>query len=116
MAFAKKYRRKIEVGGHIYFWLVKEELHYVTLFIELADSRGPKLTVQFHTLKLLGPQPLSILPGFVRGVILDARASGWEPEVAGQRFWTASGGVSAGGGSQGDNKAFAVSAGAWRRL
>ncbi|MFO7566880.1 MAG: hypothetical protein R6X02_29825 [Enhygromyxa sp.] len=95
MTLPKKGRRRVELDGRGYHWLIRKQPTYcqgalgssMTMAIELADAAvNGTLLVEFGISRpdnWLAPHQTSVTPKVVREIIAAALAAGWQPETAG---------------------------------
>lgn len=95
MTLPKKGRRRVNLDGRAYHWLIRKQPTYsqgalsssMTMAIVLADSHiKSTLLVDFAITRpdnWLRPHQTSVTPKLVREAIAAALAAGWQPETAG---------------------------------
>lgn len=89
--------RSIVVGGRRYHWMVSdmdthrfpawevENIHYLTVVIQLATGTGQKLVCRWKVFYPRRPEE-QVLPGAIREMIEKALTAGWTPDRPGPAF------------------------------
>lgn len=89
--------RSIVVGGRRYRWMVSdmdtrhfpawevENIHYLTVVIQLATGTGQKLVCPWKVVYPRRPDE-QVLPGAIRAMIEAALKAGWTPDRPGPAF------------------------------